>query len=70
MGFGKTIPILRLFDQAKAKEFYVNFLGFNVDWKNLFEPDLPALYADFKGRMRPPIIRPPRRLLSWRSDED
>jgi len=23
MGFGKIVPILRMFDEAKAKEFYV-----------------------------------------------
>jgi len=23
MGLGKTVPILRMFDEAKAKEFYV-----------------------------------------------
>jgi catechol 2,3-dioxygenase-like lactoylglutathione lyase family enzyme len=32
MGFGKTTPILRIFDEAKAREFYVDFLGFRVDW--------------------------------------
>jgi hypothetical protein len=31
MGFGKTTPILRIFDEAKAREFYVDFLGFGVD---------------------------------------
>src|SRR5436305_12077827 len=37
----KTIPILRIFDEAKAREFYVGFLGFTVDWEHRFEPDLP-----------------------------
>ena len=41
MGFGKTTPILRIFDEAKAREFYVDFLGFKVDWEHRFEPDLP-----------------------------
>lgn len=31
-----TIPILRIFDEAKAKEFYVAFLGFSVDWEHRF----------------------------------
>lgn len=35
------IPILRIFDEAKAKEFYVDFLGFKVDWEHRFEEDLP-----------------------------
>jgi hypothetical protein len=34
MPFTKTIPILRIFDEAKAKEFYVDFLGFKIDWGN------------------------------------
>ncbi len=37
----RTIPILRSFDEAKAREFYVGFLGFNVDWEHRFEADLP-----------------------------
>lgn len=41
MAFGKTIPILRIFDEAKAREFYVGFLGFNVDWEHRFGPDFP-----------------------------
>ncbi|MEM7152820.1 MAG: glyoxalase superfamily protein [Myxococcota bacterium] len=35
------IPILRIFDPAKAREFYLAFLGFSVDWEHRFEPDLP-----------------------------
>jgi catechol 2,3-dioxygenase-like lactoylglutathione lyase family enzyme len=41
MGFGNTTPILRIFDEAKAKEFYVDFLGFRVDWEHRFAEDLP-----------------------------
>ena len=41
MKFGKTTPILRIFDEAKAKEFYVDYLGFKVDWEHRFEPGLP-----------------------------
>jgi uncharacterized glyoxalase superfamily protein PhnB len=39
--FGKMIPLLRILDEAKAKEFYVDFLGFTVDWEHRFEPSLP-----------------------------
>jgi uncharacterized glyoxalase superfamily protein PhnB len=42
MSFGKTTPILRIFDEAKAKEFYVDFLGFKVDWEHRFEAGLPV----------------------------
>ncbi len=33
--------MLRSFDEAKAREFYVGFLGFTIDWEHRFEPDLP-----------------------------
>ena len=39
--FSQTIPILRSFDEGKAKEFYVGYLGFRVDWEHRFEPGLP-----------------------------
>ena len=38
---GKITPILRIFDEAKAKEFYVDFLGFKIDWEHRFADDLP-----------------------------
>jgi hypothetical protein len=41
MNFGKTTPILRIFDERKAKEFYLDFLGFTLDWEHRFESDLP-----------------------------
>ncbi len=39
-GKGVT-PILRIFDEKKAKEFYVDYLGFDVDWEHRFEEKLP-----------------------------
>ena len=39
--FAETVPILRSFDEVKAKEFYVDFLGFRVDWEHRFEPGMP-----------------------------
>ena len=41
MKIHRTTPILRIFDEAKAKEFYVDFLGFKIDWDHRFEPGLP-----------------------------
>lgn len=37
-----TIPILRIFDLTKAQEFYIDFLGFKVDWTHKFEPKSPT----------------------------
>ncbi|MBY0241726.1 MAG: VOC family protein [Burkholderiaceae bacterium] len=47
MRFASPIPILRSFSEAKAREFYVEFLGFSVEWEHRFEPDLP-LYMEIK----------------------
>lgn len=35
------VPILRIFDEDKAKEFYVNYLEFVVDWEHRFEEGMP-----------------------------
>lgn len=39
--FQQQVPILRSFDEQKAKEFYVDYLGMTVDWEHRFEPSLP-----------------------------
>ena len=41
MRLNNTTPILRMFDEKKAKEFYVEFLGFKIDWEHRFEEGLP-----------------------------
>ena len=45
----QTIPILRIFDEAKARGFYVGFLGFQVDWEHRFEPGLPLYMQVTRG---------------------
>lgn len=39
--FSKTIPILRIFDERKAREFYLEFLSFGIEFEHRFAPDLP-----------------------------
>lgn len=41
MAMGVPTPVLRMFDEAKAREFYCDFLGFTVDWEHRFEPGTP-----------------------------
>ncbi|CUX17968.1 glyoxalase superfamily protein [Agrobacterium deltaense] len=41
IGFGRIFPIVRIFDEAKAREFYVDFLGFEVDWEHRFGANFP-----------------------------
>ncbi|HEX7817183.1 glyoxalase superfamily protein [Dyella sp.] len=43
--FLRTVPILRIFDEAKAREFYGDFLGFSVVFEHRFEPNMP-LYME------------------------
>ena len=41
VAFGRTIPILRIFSVEKAREFYLDWLGFSVGFEHRFAPDLP-----------------------------
>lgn len=47
MKVGHPTPIFRIFDEAKAREFYLDFLGFVVDWEHRFEPGMP-LYMQIR----------------------
>ena len=41
MKLRKVIPALRIFDEAKAREFYLDFLGFKVDFEHRFGQNFP-----------------------------
>ena len=38
----KVIPVLRIFDYNKAIEFYIDWLGFKINWEGRFEPNAPV----------------------------
>jgi catechol 2,3-dioxygenase-like lactoylglutathione lyase family enzyme len=40
--FDRAVPIFRIYSLEKAREFYVDFLGFKIDWDARFEPDAPG----------------------------
>jgi uncharacterized glyoxalase superfamily protein PhnB len=40
-GFLRAVPVLRSFDETKAKEFYLDYLGFEMDWEHRFEAGMP-----------------------------
>ena len=48
MGFSAAVPVLRIFDEAKARAFYLDFLGFQVEWEHRFEEGAP-LYMQLAG---------------------
>lgn len=37
----RSIPILRIFEVAKARDFYLDYLGFSVDFEHRFHDDAP-----------------------------
>lgn len=39
--FKQTIPVLRMFDVAKTREFYIDYLGFSVDFEHRFHENAP-----------------------------
>ncbi len=41
MTAGPATPIFRIFDEDLAREFYVGFLEFEVEFEHRFEDDLP-----------------------------
>ena len=41
MKMGQPTPILRIFDEGKAREFYVDYLGFRIDWEHRFAAGMP-----------------------------
>lgn len=49
--FQKTVPILRIFDVEKAKEFYISFLGFTIDWEHRFTEDSPLYMQVSRGNL-------------------
>jgi hypothetical protein len=49
MRFHPVIPILRSFDETKAREFYIDWLGFEVDWEHRFEPGTPLFMQVSRG---------------------
>lgn len=51
-GLGVPVPVLRVrrFDDARA--FYLDFLGFSVEWEHRFEPGMPLYVRLVRDRTR------------------
>ena len=50
--FGPPTPILRSFDERRAKRFYVDFLGFEIVFEHRFEPGMPLYMGLIKDQCR------------------
>jgi hypothetical protein len=51
ISFNGVVPVLRIFDIAKADEFYQGFLGFSVDWDHRLEPGSPLYRQASRGNL-------------------
>jgi hypothetical protein len=46
---GRVTPIPRIFDIAKADKFYLDYLGFHVDWDPRFDDNAPVYRQISRG---------------------
>jgi len=44
-------PVFRIFDLPKTKEFYVDWLGFTIDWEHKFGDNFPVYMRVSKGEI-------------------
>lgn len=49
IALGRTTPLLRIFDEAKAREFYLGFLGFALVFEHRFEAGMPLYMGIVRG---------------------
>jgi catechol 2,3-dioxygenase-like lactoylglutathione lyase family enzyme len=47
--FQRAVPVFRIFSLEKAREFYLDFLGFQVEWEHRFTPDAPVFMQVSRG---------------------
>ncbi|MBN9022572.1 MAG: VOC family protein [Rhizobiales bacterium] len=47
----RIVPVLRIFSEEKAREFYCGYLGFKLDWEHRFEADAPLYMQVSRGGM-------------------
>ncbi len=47
----KIIPVLCIFDYNKTLEFYVNWLGFSIDWEHRCGDNFPVYAGSRKPAM-------------------
>ena len=46
------IPALRITNYERSKAYYVDVLGFTVDWEHRFEPHLPVFMSIVRDGMQ------------------
>ncbi|MFP5377073.1 MAG: glyoxalase superfamily protein [Acidimicrobiia bacterium] len=51
VAFNRVVPILRIFDVEKARAFYLDYLGFTLDWEHRFSDDAPLYMHVSRGAL-------------------
>ncbi|WP_198671933.1 glyoxalase superfamily protein [Desertihabitans aurantiacus] len=51
-GSGPAMPVLRVYDVALARAFYLETLGFSLDFEHRFEPGMPAFLGISRDETR------------------
>ena len=49
--FEQVCPFFRIFDIDKAKEFYLDYLGFQCDWEHRFSENMPLYMQVSRGNL-------------------
>ncbi len=49
--YKRTVPILRILDAAKAREFYLHYLGCKVDYEHRFDESSPLFMQVSLGEL-------------------
>ena len=48
----RVVPALRITDYERSKAYYVETLGFTVDWEHRFEPHFPVFMSVVRDGMQ------------------
>ena len=54
----RVMPTLRITRYAQSRAFYVDGLGFRVDWEHRFEPHFPVFMQDSTFPVEPDLRQP------------
>ena len=52
MHFGPAVPILRMFDPAQARAFYLDYPGFSIKFEHRFDATTPLYLGLSRGACR------------------
>ncbi len=52
MQFTKAIPVIRIFDETRARAFYLDFLGFEIEFKHRYANGIPLYFLGKYGKSK------------------